>query len=77
MGCAAARNRAARLLTESLPLKSMAFVGLGVGLTVATISLAAPHHLSAIISGVGAAFSAVAVQVGAWLRRRRLAIGLT
>jgi hypothetical protein len=62
--CAAAKGRVARLLTESLPLKSMAFVGLGVGLTVATISFAAPHHLSAIISGVGAAVSTVAVQVG-------------
>jgi hypothetical protein len=44
-------------------------LGGSVGMIVATLSYFAPHLLSAAVSGLGAAMTVMAVQVGIWARR--------
>jgi hypothetical protein len=45
-------------------LKKAVVVGLGIGVAVAMVS----HPLASILSGVGAAATAFAVQLGLWCR---------
>ncbi|WP_439628328.1 hypothetical protein [Gemmata sp.] len=59
----------ARTLSAIMPLKQMLAVGAGVGVAVAAVSYACPHTVSAAVSGVCGAATAVAVQVGRWFRR--------
>ena len=75
-GYQAGRNRAAHWTLLSLPVKSIVGVSLMVGVAVATISFVAPHPVAAAMSGIGASLTAMAVQVGNWLRRRRAILGL-
>jgi hypothetical protein len=50
-------------------VKRLLVLGCGVGMLVATLSYIAPHVLSAAVSGIGAAVTAMAVQLGFWVRR--------
>jgi hypothetical protein len=50
-------------------VKRLLALGGGVGILVAMLSYFAPHLLSATVSGVGAAVTAMAVQLGLWARR--------
>jgi len=70
--CRAAKTAVAntvRTLAAVMPLKKMLLVGAGVGVAVAAVSYLAPHSVSAVVSGVGAACTAVGVQVGRWFRK--------
>ena len=63
--------RKARGLTRQLnvawQLKKAAVLGLGVGAAVAAVSLCS-HPLASVLSGIGAAATAFAVQLGLWCR---------
>ena len=50
-------------------LKRLLTVAAAVGLTAATLSLLAPHVVSAAVSGIASGVAAVAVQVSLWTRR--------
>ena len=67
---------AARTLNSIVPLKRIAIIGTAAGAVVATVSYAAPHSVSAVIAGIGGAATAVAVQVGAWVRKSARLFGL-
>lgn len=70
--CRAAKTaviNTARNLSAIMPLKKMLLVGAGVGVAVAAVSYVCPHTVSAVVSGVCGAATAVAVQVGRWFRR--------
>jgi hypothetical protein len=66
---AAAAAEGVRALQGLGSLKTLALVGLGVGVTVGVASFLAPHAVAATVSGVSSAVAAAAVQVGAWTRR--------
>ena len=55
-------------------LRKVLMVGIGVGLSVAFVSYVTTHGVAAVLSGAGAAATAVAVHTGLWVRRavRRL-----
>ena len=59
----------ARTLAAVMPLRTILLVGAGVGLLVGVVSYVCPHGLSAVLSAVGGAVTAVAAQVGHWVRR--------
>ncbi len=50
-------------------LKRVLVLGASVGLAVATVSLLAPHLVSAALSGIAGGVAAVAVQLSLWTRR--------
>ena len=56
-----------RRLNVAWQLKKAAVLGLGVGAAVAAVSLWS-HPLASVLSGVGAAATAFAVQLGLWCR---------
>jgi hypothetical protein len=64
-------GRKAKLMTRRLnvawQLKKAAVVGLGIGAVVTAVSLWS-HPLASMLSGIGAAATAFAVQVGLWCR---------
>lgn len=49
--------------------RNVLLVGLGVGLATAGLSYVATHGVSAALSGIGAAATAVALQAKAWFRK--------
>jgi hypothetical protein len=57
-------------------LKKLALVGLGVGAAVGVASFLAPHAAAAVVSGIGSAVVASAVQVSVWTRRTVRALNL-
>jgi hypothetical protein len=57
----------ARRLNIAWQLKKAAVVGLGIGVAVATVAMLS-HPLASVLSGVGAAATAFAVQLGLWCR---------
>lgn len=59
----------ARTLSNTLPVRRILTVAVGVGLFAAAVCYLCPHWVSAVIGGAGAACTAAAVQVGSWLRR--------
>ena len=65
----------ARTLSAVMPVRKILLVGAGVGLLVGVVSLALPHELSALVSGVCGACTAVAAQVGRWFRRSAALLG--
>lgn len=65
----------ARTISALMPIKKILLVGTGVGVAVGVISYACPHELSALVSGVCGACTAVAVQVGRWVRRSTALLG--
>jgi hypothetical protein len=50
-------------------LKRILLIALGVGMAAAAMSFMGSHTVAAVISGVGGAVSAVAVQASLWTRR--------
>jgi len=56
-----------RRLNVAWQLKKAAVVGLGIGAAVATVAMLS-HPLASVLSGVGAAATAFAVQIGLWCR---------
>ena len=73
---AAAAASTARTLAAVMPVRKILLVGTGIGLVVGVPSYACPHGLSAVVSGVGRACTAVAAQVVTWFRRSAAALGL-
>lgn len=65
-----------RATGETLPLRRVVLVGLGVGLLVGTACLVLPQTTAAVVGGIGAAGTAVSVQVGNWLTRAARRVGL-
>jgi hypothetical protein len=65
----------ARTLAAVMPLKKILLVGTGIGMAVGVASYLCPHGLSAVVGGVGAACTAVGVQVGNWFRRSTRLLG--
>lgn len=61
---------------EALPVRQALGVALGVGLLVGLVCYQLPESASAAVAGVGAACTAVAVQVGTWLKRAARRLGL-
>ncbi len=64
-------------LAMMLPLKQIALVGAGIGVVVGLISYACPHTLTAVMSGIGGAGTAVAIQVGFGFHRCTRMLGLS
>ena len=56
-----------RRLNIAWQLKKAAVLGLGIGVAVAAVSLWS-HPLASVLSGIGAAATAFAVQLGLWCR---------
>jgi hypothetical protein len=65
-----------RMTGETLPVRKVVLVGLGVGLVVGAACLVLPQTTAAVVSGAGAACTAVSVQVGNWLTRAARRVGL-
>lgn len=65
-----------RATGETIPLRRVVLVGLGVGLLVGTACLVMPQTTAAVVGGIGAAGTAVSVQVGNWLARAARRVGL-
>jgi hypothetical protein len=65
----AAVREKVRTLTAALPVRQILTIGAVVGIVVGFFSYACPHTLSAVISGLAGACTAVAALVGRWLRR--------
>ena len=61
---------------ESLPVRRVLGVTLGLGVLVALVCYQMPESASAIVAGVGAAATAAFAQVGAWLHRAARRVGL-
>ncbi len=61
---------------EALPVRQALGVALGVGLLVGLVCYQLPESASAAVAGAGAACTAVAVQVGTWLKRAARRLGL-
>jgi len=57
----------ARKLNFAWQLKKAVVIGLGIGAAVATVAMVS-HPLASILSGIGAAATAFAVQLGLWCR---------
>lgn len=65
-----------RTLSTIMPLRLILIVGAVVGVAVGLISYLCPHSVSVVVGAVGAACTAVAAQVGSWLRRSARMFGL-
>jgi hypothetical protein len=65
-----------RMTGETLPVRKVVLVGLGVGLVVGAACLVVPQTTAAVVSGIGAACTSVAVQTGNWLTRAARRVGL-
>ena len=61
---------------DIVPLGRFAAIAVAVGVVVAAISYVAPQGFSAVVSGIGAAVVAGAVQAYRWLRRSARSVGL-
>jgi hypothetical protein len=59
----------ARSLGVAWKLKRILLIALGVGVVTAVVSSMGSHGFAAVVSGIGGAISAVAVQLGLWTRR--------
>jgi hypothetical protein len=58
-------------------LRKVVLVGVGIGLTVAAVSYVTTHGVAATLAGTGAAATAIAMQVGFWVRKTVRRLGLT
>jgi hypothetical protein len=58
-----------RIVSMLGSLKRLLILAGGVGAIVSLLSYLCPHSLSAAVSGLGAATTAVALQIGVWARR--------
>jgi len=57
----------ARKLNFAWQLKKAVVIGLGIGVAVTAVAMVS-HPLASILSGIGAAATAFAVQLGLWCR---------
>ena len=73
---AAAVAGTARLLSTVMPLKRVLLTGAVIGAAVGVACYLAPHGVASAVSGVGAAVTAVAAQVGGWFRRATRVLGV-
>jgi hypothetical protein len=69
-------SAAVHTLRSGMPVGRFALVAVGVGVTVAAVSFAAPKTFAAAVSGLAAASTAILIQVGHWLRRSVQSLGL-
>jgi hypothetical protein len=67
---------AIRTAQTVVPLGRFAATAAAVGVTVAAVSYVAPQGFSAVVSGVGGAVVAGAVQTYRWLRKSARSVGL-
>ncbi len=67
--CAQTLGHVTRTLGIAWQLKKMLAVGVGIGLMVMGISYLSSHGVAAVLSGIGGAVTAVAVQVGIWVKK--------
>jgi hypothetical protein len=67
---------AIRTAQTVVPLGRFAATAAAVGVTVAAVSYVAPQGFSAVVSGVGGAVVAAAVQTYRWLRKSARSVGL-
>jgi hypothetical protein len=67
---------AIRTAQTIVPLGRFAATAAAVGVTVAAVSYVAPQGFSAVVSGVGGAIVAGAVQTYRWLRKSARSVGL-
>jgi len=77
--CKAARDTIAAVGTaagEVMPTKQISLVALGVGIVVGVACLVVPQTVAAVVGAVGAAATAVGIQVGGWLKRAACRFGL-
>ncbi len=77
--CHAVRNAVAALghaSGESVPVREISVVAVGVGMVVGLSCLLIPHEIAAVVGGVGAASTAFAMQIGSWLKRAARRVGL-
>ena len=65
-----------RMTGESLPVRRIMLVGLGIGLGVGAACLVVPQTTAAVVGGIGATCTAVSAQVGNWLTRAVRRVGL-
>ena len=61
---------------ETLRVRRVLLVGLGIGAVVGVACLVMPQTLAAAVGAVSAAATTVAVQTGSWLRRAARRVGL-
>jgi len=61
---------------EAFPVQRVGLVACGVGLVVGVACLMVPQTTAAVVGGVGAAFTAVGVQTGHWLKKAARRFGL-
>jgi hypothetical protein len=61
---------------EALPVRQVLGAALGVGLLVGLVCYQLPESASAAVAGIGAAGTALAVQIGTWLKRAVRRLGL-
>jgi len=62
---------------EAVPVQKILTTALVVGIVVGSACLIVPETVAAAIGGVGAATTAICVQIGGWLRRAARRVGLT
>jgi len=60
---------------EAFPVQRVGLVAFGFGLVVAVACLLVPQTAAAVVGGVGAAFTAVGVQTGHWLKKAASRLG--
>ncbi len=65
-----------RVLEHAWRFRKELVIGLAVGAATATVSYLVPHAVSAAISGIGGALTALGVQGGLWARRMACRFGL-
>jgi hypothetical protein len=65
-----------RATGETLPVRRVLLVGLGIGLVVGLACLVMPQTAAAAVGAVSATLTAVAVQTGNWLKRAARRFGL-
>lgn len=61
---------------EAFPVQRVGLVAVGVGLVVGLTCLLVPQTAAAAVGGIGAAFTAVGVQTGHWLKKAARRFGL-
>jgi len=74
----AARSAAAAVANvtgEAFPVQRVGLVALGLGVVVGVSCLLVPQTAAAVVGGVGAAFTAVGVQTGHWLKNAASRLG--
>ncbi len=69
------KTAATNVIAPSWRIRKLLFMATGVGLVVTVLSSVLSHNFAALLSGLGAAVTTMAVQIGLWVRQtlKRLA----